>query len=353
MNSTQPIRWAAAAGVLAVVVLFIVQVVGRAADPPLPSILARYVDERARLTADEKTRMRGGSAVTKLLDADASAEIAICGIVWVAAPVDRYLAAVRDIERLEKGGGFLMTKRISNPPRPEDFEPLVLPGEDIADLRDCRIGACDLKLGAAALGNLQKTVDWSRPSAADDVNKAFRTLALKYVTGYLEGGNSRLAVYRDSDRPTFVAKEFESLVARMPTLTEERGDVRRYLLDYPAATLPDAESFLYWQETSFGLKPTIRISHLTIAPQSTGAIVASKMLYASHYFWTALEVRALIPDPARGEGFWFVNVNRSRSDGLSGFKGKMVRGRVQAEAQKGMEAALQLTKRNLEQGAVR
>ena len=72
------------------------------------------------------------------------------------------------------------------------------------------------------------------------------------------------------------------------------------------------------------------------------------MLYASHYFWTALEVRVLAPDPARGSGFWFIMVNRSRSDGLSGFIGRIVRGRVRSEVQQGTVAALKLTKANME-----
>jgi hypothetical protein len=72
------------------------------------------------------------------------------------------------------------------------------------------------------------------------------------------------------------------------------------------------------------------------------------MLYASHYFWTAIELRVLVPDPARGPGFWFTNVNRSRSDGLSGFIGTMIRGKVRGEAQKGMRAALETTKARLE-----
>ena len=59
----------------------------------------------------------------------------------------------------------------------------------------------------------------------------------------------------------------------------------------------------------------------------SSAVIASKMLYASHYFWTALETRALIPDTSRGSGFWFITVNRSRSDGLSGFVGRLIRGR--------------------------
>ncbi len=76
--------------------------------------------------------------------------------------------------------------------------------------------------------------------------------------------------------------------------------------------------------------------------------VASKMLYASHYFWTAIELRVLVPDPSRGEGFWFASVNRSRSDGLSGFVGTLIRGKVRGEAEKGMAAALSITKAMVE-----
>ena len=51
-----------------------------------------------------------------------------------------------------------------------------------------------------------------------------------------------------------------------------------------------------------------------------------------------------------GRGFWFVNVTRSRSDGLSGFVGKIVRGKAQAEARKGLAEALKATKEKLERG---
>jgi hypothetical protein len=112
--------------------------------------------------------------------------------------------------------------------------------------------------------------------------------------------------------------------------------------------LPNAESFLYWQRVKFGLKPTVRINHVTIADQQTHVAVVSKMLYASHYFWTAIEVRLLMPDPARGQGFWFANVNRSRSDGLGGFVGALIRGKVRRGAEEGMQAALAVTKRRLE-----
>ena len=128
------------------------------------------------------------------------------------------------------------------------------------------------------------------------------------------------------------------MVRGMPALTTYLPDMRRYLLGFPDAQVPDVTSFLYWQETEFGLKPTIRINHLTIHEGADETVVASKMLYASHYFWTALELRVLRPDPSRGQGFWLVTINRSRSDGLSGLTGIFVRRRVRSEAVRGVMA---------------
>jgi hypothetical protein len=134
----------------------------------------------------------------------------------------------------------------------------------------------------------------------------------------------------------------------MPELSTHLPDTRQYLLGFPNVKMPEYSSFLYWQETEFGLKPTIRISHLTIRESADDAVVASKMLYASHYFWTGLELRALVADPARGPGFWFATVNRSRSDGLSGFTGMIVRRQVQGEVEEGARRGLQSTKQMLE-----
>ena len=69
------------------------------------------------------------------------------------------------------------------------------------------------------------------------------TEIMHYINGYLEGGNSRLATYRDSDRPTFVGAEFKSMVDRIPSLTEYLRDLKSYLLNFPKASLPKAESF--------------------------------------------------------------------------------------------------------------
>jgi hypothetical protein len=330
--------------------------VSAAAPPPaaqsglsaFPGRLDSYLTNAAKLTADERRRVIRGEPFTKLLEADANKEIAVLGVVWINASIRRYVDAIKDIERFERGGGFKVTKRISAPPKLDDFSQLRLPDEDVADLRTCRVGDCEVKLSAQALERFRAEIDWRAPDARAAANALMQRLTFEYVLRYLEGGNEQLAVYRDDSRPTFVAQQFLEMVDQMPELTTYMPDMRRYLLEYPRMTIPDAISFLYWQETEFGLKPTIRISHVTILENTDNAVVTSKMLYASHYFWTGLEVRALIADPARGSGFWFVTVNRSRSDGLSGFSGMFVRRRVRSEVQKGALAGLRSTKEMLE-----
>ena len=314
----------------------------------LPARVEAYLNSAGTLSAHERRLLAGGQPVTKLLAADESKEVAVLGAVWIDAPLRKYVEAVTDIEHFENGGAFKVTKRIGEPPQLKDFDALRLPEEDFDDLRTCRMGDCEVKLGEQALRRFQSDIDWKAPNARHAADALMRRLALEYVTRYLQGGNEQLAVYRDSSRPTFVAQEFREMVDRMPELTAQMPNLHRYLLEYPNVTLPGATSFVYWQVTEFGLKPTIRISHLTIREGPEDTVVASKMLYASHYFWTGLEIRALVPDPARKTGFWFITVNRCRSDGLSGFTGMFVRRHVRRAVQQGALAGLRTTKRTLE-----
>ena len=289
-----------------------------------------------------------GQPVARLLDADRNREVAVVGAIWIDAPISTYLAAVRDIENFERGGGFKVTKRISDPARVEDFKELVLPPDDVADLKACRVGDCQIKISQNGLDRMRKEIDWARSDAQAQVEALIRRIAVEYVTAYRQGGNANLAVYRDGERPTFVAQEFQGLVDGMPELSEYVPDMRRFLLGYPKVSVPGLSSFFYWQEAEFGLKPTIRINHVAIQEHKDTAVVATKQLYASHYFWTALELRVLVRDAARGRGFWFVSSTRSRSDGLTGFVGSMIRGRVREAARDGLETGLSATKKTIE-----
>jgi hypothetical protein len=319
--------------------------VGQAA---FPARLDSYFNKVLKLTVEERKLLLGGSPVATILEADPGKEVALFGGIWINTPVSKYIAAMLDIENFEKGGGFHVTRKVSEPARVEDFAKLVLPDEDVEDLKNCEVGDCELKLSAEALARLKKEVNWDRTDAKAQVERLVRRWALDYVNAYRAGGNARLAVYRDSTNPTFVANEFGELVKGMPELSEYLPDMRRYLLDFPKAGGPPTRSFIYWQEAEFGLKPTIRVSHVAIQEGQNGAVVASKQLYSSHYFWTALELRVLVPDPSRGAGFWFITINRSRSDGLSGFTGLVIRGKVRESARSGLESGLTAVREYLE-----
>jgi hypothetical protein len=317
------------------------------ASARLPDGFERYLAAEVRPSSAERAALLAGRPLTKLLPSDQSKEVFVFGAIWIDASPSEYVMRVKDIENFEKGGAFRVTKTISDPPRLEDFAALELPEDDVKDLRRCRPGDCELKLSASGLEAFRTQVRWGTTTEKTDADAAFRRLALEYVNGYREGGNARLAVYRDADDPVFVANEFRSMIERAPSLAR-MPDLLEYLLNYPSARLESSTGFLYWQEAQFGLKPTIRINHLVIQDRPGQTVIASKMLYASHYFWTALEQRILQPDPARGSGFWFINISRSRSDGLKGFVGRLLRGRVRSEAQRGTEAVLRSTKAILE-----
>ena len=78
-------------------------------------------------------------------------------------------------------------------------------------------------------------------------------------------------------------------------------------------------------------------------------VVATKQLYASHYFSTALELRFLVEDPARpGQGFVLLLVGKSRVPGLSGPLGNLIRLVVKNRASGSMEKHLDHTRRLVE-----
>jgi hypothetical protein len=314
-----------------------------------PARLETYLTTVVRTSSAERKLLLDGSPITKFLNTDPAREISVFGAVWIDASPHRYVEAVKDIENFEHSKTFMITKRISVPPKIDDFANWQLPEEDFTDLKTCRVGKCELKLSGQTIEKLRAEIDWKKPTAKAAVEDDLRRLAYRYVTEYLKNGNNALAVYLDGAKPTVVGTEFESMIDRMPTLTEYQPELRRYLLNFPNGTFPNSTSFLYWQVTQFGLKPTMRISHLVIRENPEETLVASKMLYASHYFWTALELRVLVSDPSRGKGFWFVTVNSSRTDGMSGFFGRFIRGRIRREVQKSVLAYLAETKNKLEQ----
>jgi hypothetical protein len=288
-----------------------------------------------------------GEVVTKVLRNDVKTEVAVFGIVWVDAPIDSFVRWQKDIENFESGDAVQGIKKTSDPPKLEDFEDMTFPEEDLRALPKCKVGDCEVKIGATTLARLQSEVDWSAPDAHDQASRLIRQMVLEFTIEYVQNGDKSFGALRDKKRPLFIDQEFDGLLENSPYLIEYVPEFHRYLDDYPNAELPGAESFLYWSKVKFGLRPTVRLSHVVVYPMDEGedasVAIGGKMLYASHYFHTALELRFLVKDTARpnAEGFYLISLNRSRSDGLTGLFGGIVRSKAESEARKGLATALE------------
>jgi hypothetical protein len=320
------------------------------AQTPRPGIHA-FLAEQADVSGAELQALDGGQILVKTLDTKIGSEAALIGVVRLRATTSFFLRMFEDIERFETGWG--VTKKISDSPRIEDFATLEIPDGDFEDLRSCKPGACDVKLGEPALEHLQKEVDWGAPDARAKVVEFVRQRALEYATAYRKGGNKTLAVYRDSNKPTLVSEELEGLLASSPYIMEYRPELQRYLLDYPEAQLPGARDFLYWSIVDVGPKPTMRMSHVTIYSLADGpnesAIIASKQLYFSHYFHTGLELTTLIQDPEHpDDGFYLMNLDRYRTDVPGGMFGKMAKNVAVKSARDSLERYLTVSKKAIE-----
>ena len=273
--------------------------------------------------------------------------------VW-DAPIERFVERFRDIEQFASVPGTLQIGRFNTPPRLGDLASLTLPAKDLEALPRCHPGDCEVKLSAAAMTRFKQQVKWSAPTAARQANEVAREMLLELVRGYQVNGTAALGQYNDDDTPLSVAEQF-ALLTSGGQLPIPVPALMSYLDEYPRGRPPGAEDFFYWAIVDFGLKPTIRVNHVTIYPlaasPSAGAAyaIAIKQLYASHYFHTTLELRFLVPDNRPGRrGFYLVSFTRSRSDGMTGFKGALVRPIINRRSRDAVRRYLEHIKRQVE-----
>lgn len=325
----------------------------RAAQPGDAAALRTFVAREFGATPPQLDRLKTGEPFVTVLTGSVDREVAVAGAIRISGPARRTVDVLRDVERLERGKGFLHTQRLSEPPLLRDFDALRVSADDLTALRKCQPGRCDIKLGRGVFDLLAR-LDWRAPDLSERVNQLARQTAFEYLTAYRRGGNAELAVYADKDRPTFVAAEFADLVRRSSRLPNVLPELATYLLEYPrAARSPAVEDIFYWSEVDFGLKPVFRINHLVIheaagTPGPRYAVV-TKQLYANHYFHAGLEVRALVDDTeSNGAAHYLVVLNVARSDGLTGLFGGLVKGKVQGASRDGLQRALVATKARVE-----
>jgi hypothetical protein len=211
----------------------------------------------------------------------------------------------------------------------------------------CRPGACTLQL---ADDNIRRVaaIDWRRPGAWEQATGVVRAQMLDVALAYSASGNAGLPHYHDSKRATDVQRNLESLIAEEEASGRAPAALLAFLRGFPAAPHPPrSTSYLYWTTNTFGLKPTTRLNHTIVyRPPENGVmgVIATKLLYASHYFHGALDMRYVVANPALDDRFVLVMVTRTRSDGLTGVTGAMIGGTVRRRAMHSLRSYLRFTK---------
>lgn len=306
--------------------------------------------EAASLSGDEWEALNKGEVLAKVLDTQNKREVAIVGIAHLQASADCFVASFRDIENFKDSPDILKIEKLDKRLRPSDLKKFRLEVGDVAALNDCAAGDCDVKLPIRAMERLDTSVDWHGVNHASTVQSIVREEMQAYLQAYIERGNVALIEYHDKKKVVHLQEEFRELLNGQPRVKDFAPDFQEYLARYPDEKLPGVSEFFYWSLESFGLGPVTSITHVSVYEQPGRAVIASKQLFASHYFDSSLGLTVAINDPidGSGPGMYLLYVNRSRIDLLGGFFGGLKRVLAGGRMRDGMRSRLAATVEKLE-----
>lgn len=289
----------------------------------------RLLTERFGFTPAEVGQARGGKAVAKLLPTQDASEVGVFAAVRIEAKADRLASWFMDIANFRKAAELGISRRLSNPLQIGDFADLSLDAGELAALRTCRPGNCDLRLGDKAIQRFQTEVDWAAADAGKRANLLVRQLLLGHAQAYLEGGDQALGAYHNDKEPRVAADELRMILRQSATLYDIAPPLATYLEGFPSARLPQSEQFLYWAKGGAGPEASITLHQLIIYHAPGGEVfIADKLLYASRYMDAGVAIVSLAP-AANGAGFYALVGARARSTMLTGLAARVLRGRVE------------------------
>ncbi len=303
---------------------------------------------RAGFGAGELAELEAGRVIARSETGD-KGEILTAGAVKVRASRERVLRYYGQLASYVDGEVTLAFGQFSDPPVLADVEGLAFDADEIAELRSCRVGDCDIKLGGAALTKVREAIDWAAPDHADAVNRLMRQSAVDYVTAYKAKGDAALVVFNDDDKPVSMREHWLEILGRSRVYAEYVPELVRYLERYPAEPLAGARDLFYWAKGDYGLKPVISMVHAVVysAPSRPDRdIVVQKFIYASHYFDASAAAATILS--AGPTTTYVLYGNRSVGDLLRGGLGGTKRAIARSQATKATESTLGAIKTVLE-----
>ena len=296
----------------------------RAIDPE------RLLTERFGFTTSEVAQARSGQAIAKLLPAQGSTDVGVFGAIRIDAKADRVVSWFQDIASFRKAAELGVSRRLSSPPLIADFADLALDSNELAALKGCRPGRCDLLLGDTAIGRFQTEIDWTAADSPQRASLLLQQLLLAQAQAYLKGGDQALGAIHDDKKPRARVDDFHQVLWQSKALYDIAPALTAYLEGFPAARLSGSEQFLYWAKASLGSEASITLHQLVVYHAPGGEVfIVDKQLFASRDVDAAVTVISLAPAPD-GKGFYALAGARARSRMLNGLGAKLLRGRVES-----------------------
>jgi hypothetical protein len=323
----------------------------RAAGPPsdLRPDLRQLLVRDLKFSAGELADLERGRTARHVLPATATGEVAVAGGVRVRATKEKFVAAYRDIRRFKEGPNVVEVGRFQDPPQFDDLASLTVAHEDV-DLRDCKVGACDIRLSADVIARFQREIDWRSADADAQAARLFKHVLFDQVTAYTSGSPRRIVQYDDDKRPVRPVDDFAGLLKNSPYLDTVLPGLAAHFDRFPDRRLEGADDFLYWSKEKFGLTPFISVTHVTVVPHGPHQYVAAtRDVYSTRYVDASLSLAIASDSMSDAGSFYLVYVNRSRANALKGAFAKLRRSIVERRARGSLEENLKNVKRRLEE----
>ena len=309
----------------------------------------KVLREKAAFNAADFAALEQGHTVVKLLPEQDKSEVAVCGLVSLQVTPEVFLQSFRDSMARKSNPAILEIGSFSSSPTLDDLQTLTIENRDIEDLKECVVGDCRLKLSAKMIERFRKEINWEAPDYRIQATQLLKQMLLDYVRDYLARGDAALIEYNDKPKEVRLAEEQGALMAGSIYLNGVLTELPPYLKGFAGAERSIVENAFVWSKIKFGLKPVIAINHVMIYKREleTGPqiLIASKQIYANHYFDSSLALTAFVSLP--GSTSYLFYENRSRADGLEGAFSKLKRGIVENKSVAALKGILEQSKVNL------
>lgn len=318
-------------------------------SPPAPDQLVHaYRMNGVKVSDKDFRKLDQGEVLSKKIHTDVDQETVSLHTVRINVPPEFLWREYRSHEMSMETASALEFGVFELGPAAWYIGPLTLDDKDLGLLRKCKVGNCKLKLDAAWIRRFHGEVKWSSPGAGRDALALYKWLLTDYADAYRLRGDAALTYYHDKKHAVAVAEQFEGILQQSRYLCGDLPELCDYMRAYPDAELGGLTDTVFWIKEDVGARRKVTsLVHqmLYVPPGGSELVLASKQLYANHYFESALGLTRIIPAPG-GDASYLIHLYRARIDALRGWG--LFHGRIHGGIRNKIAERLASTKRRFE-----